>query len=922
MATVMREEVVGAGGAPAEPSLVSLRVPEQKLVARPRLISRLDLSGQARLIVLQAPAGYGKTSVMQLWATECAARAEGVVWLSLDDRDRDPMFFARHLDRSLEESGFLSRPAACGGKEQYYGWQAVLEDISARLIKRGGVCWVFLDDEHKLANSAAAGGLQGLIEGASPNLRFVIGTRGETGLPMGRLRAHHEVVELAMADLRFDDTETLDYLRSREALELDPEHVGLLQERAEGWIVGIKLFSLALALDPENRHILENLTGERKQITEFFLEDVLSRLPQDLQDFLLKVSLLDEFCAALCDAVLNIETSRTLIDRCEASGLFLQERDQTRKWYRFHHLFAEFLRRQLQDRMPGEAPEIYQRAAVWLTANGYHVAAFDCAMKAQDHMYAAKTLDEQCEQMFEIGLHATVQAMAARLPQHILSLYPRLMLALAWRLAAQWRLSEARSLIAVAQQRLDDTSASAGDVAELDRLKLMVDHRKTMIALATYQLDELEERSVKAIQLSDLFEKGPYLMGSFQNALQFAQREQFKLGKVERLDQVARELVRRTGARHGEIFIAGVTGPSLMLMGQTQRAKELLSDSLSLAQRIAGRDNPLGAVVAPALAALHYEANELEEAQAILAKYLPLMTVAGLVDQLAFGWITQARLQLARQEVDACQKTLDEAIEFGSRFELDRLRIAANAEMLRVLLKLGRPDDAARFARRRGLVASEPVGAGRSPTRYTLLDSAVAMANCRLLAADDRFGDALALARRWRSFVGASQAVHAAVEWDILVAALLLLSGEGLAAQRTLIHALRNAAPGRFIRRFLDEGEPVTSLLQQMAQSEGSGEPEYAFLREIVACLGPAEKDKENEDELDEDSGIILGRITSREREILAMAGDGMLNRQIGEQLGLTEGTVKWYLQQVYDKIGVRSRKHAFQRARRLGLIT
>ena len=919
MATVMRETFAGTGDAAAVgPSLGSLRVPEQKLVARPRLMSRLEQCADARLIVLQAPAGYGKTSVMQLWASERAGSGEGIVWLSLDDRDKDPMFFARHLERSLDESGVLAR-ATGELKEQYYGWQALIEDISSRFIRHDGVCWVFLDDGQTLNRSAAAGGLQEMIEGASHNLRFVIGTRGETGLPMGRLRAHHDVVELSMADLRFDDAETLDYLRSREALELDPEHVELLQERADGWIVGIKLFSLALALDPENRQILENLTGERKQITEFFLEDVLARLPQDLQDFLLRVSLLDEFCPALCDAVLGTDTSRAQIDRCEASGLFLQERDQTRTWYRFHHLFAEFLRRQLQDRMPAEAPEIYRRAAAWLTANGYHVAAFDCAMKAQDHIYAAGTLDDQCEQMFATGLQPTVQAMAARLPQHIIALYPRLMLALAWRLAAQWRLSEARSLVAVAEQRVADGSAS--ETAEIDWLKLTVDHRKTMIAHAAYQLEELEERSTKAIQSCDQFEKGPYLMGSFHNSLQFAQREQFKLGKVERLDQAAHELVARTGARQGEVFIAGVTGPSLILMGQTHRARELLSDSLGLAQRIAGRDDPLGAVVAPALAMLHYEANELDEAEALLSKYLPLMTSAGFVDQLAFGWITQARLQLARQNADACQQTLDDAIEFGSRFELDRLRIAANAEKLRVLLRLGRPDDAERFARQRGLIASEPLGSGRGPAKYTVLDSAVAMANCRLLAADDRFSDALALARRWRSFVGASQAVYAAVEWDVLVAGLLLLSGEGLAARRTLINALRLAGPARFMRRFLDEGEPVASLLQQMAQSEGSGEPEDKFLQEMVSCLGPAEKEKESEDDFDDESGLILGRITGREREILAMAGDGMLNRQIGEQLGLTEGTVKWYLQQVYDKIGVRSRKQAFQRARRLGLI-
>jgi LuxR family maltose regulon positive regulatory protein len=921
MATTARSPVRSTANAGAvEPSGGSPRVPEEKLVDRPRLASLFEHAAQARLIVLQAPAGYGKTSVMQQWANRCRALDKAVVWLSLNQRDRDPMFFARHLEKLLEGTGVPERAGITGQFEQYVGWQALLENIGGRFFSHRGECWVFLDDAQTLAGSESAEGLQGLVEGASSNLHFVIGTRGETGLPMGRLRAHHEVIELSTADLRFDDTETLTYLRNKEGLDVDRQHADLLQDRADGWIVGIKLFSMAVALDPENRHILENLTGERKQIAEFFLEDVLSRLSADLQDFLLRISLLEEFCPALCDEVLQIENSRALIDRCEASGLFLQERDVTRTWYRFHHLFAEFLRRQLQDRMPREASEIYRRGAGWLSRNSCHVAAFDCAMKAQDHMFAARALDEQCEQMFATGLQPTVQEMAARLPQHIIALFPRLMLTLAWRLAAQWRLSEARSLVAVAQQRLADITSAGGEGADLEWLRLTFDHRNTMIAHAAYQLDELESRSSKAIQASDMYDKGPYLMGSFHNSLQFAQREQFKLEKVERLDQEARALVGRTGARNGEIFIAAVTGGSLILMGQTQRAKTLLGDSLALARRIAGRDAPLGAVVATTLAMLHYECNELEEAEALLEQYRPVMTSAGFVDQLVFGWLTQARLHLARGDADGCQQTLDEASSFGSRFELDQLRIHANVEQLRVLLKLGRPDDAARFARRRGLVTDQTTS-GRIPSKYTVLDSAIAMANCRLLAADDRFADALALARRWRSFVGATKAIQAAVEWDILLAQLLLLSGEGLAAQRTLIRALGHAAPARFIRRFLDEGEPVSTLLVQMAQRDGPEVAEHKFLQEIVGFLDPGEKEKDGEEDLDDDAGMILGRITSREREILGMAGDGMLNRQIGEQLGLTEGTVKWYLQQVYDKIGVRSRKQAFQRARRLGLI-
>ena len=920
---VQAHSVAAQENAYAGRSRVRLRIPQQSLVERPRLIDLLLRHNHARLVLLQAPAGYGKTSLLQQWASECLASGDTVAWMSLDARDRDPMSFAGHLNVALGEQhgGIAGLVEAQSGSRQYYGWQAIIQRMCDRLADSVPRCRILIDDAQQLAGSPALDCLQSLIDEAPSGMQIVLATRGETGLPLGRIRAHHEVLELGPAELRFIEGETQAYLSSKAETEIDQEQVRLLQDRSEGWIVGIKLFSLALNLEPENQRILESFTGERRQIADFFLEDVFSRQPEDLQDFLLRSSLMDQFCPALCDAALELRSSRELIARCEASGLFLQTMDQTRSWYRYHHLFAGFLRRQLQDRMPGTASAIYRRAAQWLTASGNHVEAFDCAIKGQDPLLAADILDANCDAMFAAGLQPTVQSLAAQLPPHILALYPRLMLSLAWRLSAQWRLSEARSLVAVAERRLEDLDRSpASDDTDVEWLRLVVSHRETQIAHASYELEALESQCLSVLDGGLGFGSSPYLMGSFQNSLQYAQREQYKLAKIDRLDALAREQVQRTGAAHGEIFISAISGPSLFLMGQTERAKAMLRSSLEVAQRIGGRDDPLGAVVAPALASLHYECNEIEEAQELIDHYVPLMTSAGFVDQLLNGWVTQARLRLLKGSPEACLATLDVAAEFGSRHELDRLRIGVSVEQLRILLKLGRPDDAARFARRRGLSNHRAANLSRGQFKYTTLDGAVAMANCRLMAADDHFGDALALARQWRSFVTAAQAIHAAVEWDILIAELLLMSGERLSAQRALSQALAKAAPARLFRRFLDEGEPIASLLHQMAQAEGINDDRVNLvLRELVGFLDPV-SEVEDDDE-DEDGVAIYGRITSREIEILSMAGAGMLNRQIGEQLGLTEGTVKWYLQQVYDKVGIRNRKQVVARARRLGLI-
>lgn len=458
------------------------------------------------------------------------------------------------------------------------------------------------------------------------------------------------------------------------------------------------------------------------------------------------------------------------------------------------------------------------------------------------------------------------------------------------------------------------------DGQDIGWLRLVTTHRESQLSHASYELERLEAQCKDALERTGGYETSPYLMGSLHNSLQYAQREQFKLSKIDRLDALAQEQVVRTGVQHGNVFVAGVTGPSLLQMGRSGQAQSVLSSALKLAQDVAGRDAALGAVVATSLAAVHYECNELDEARALIDRYLPLMTSAGFVDQLLNGWITMARLDWLDGKADACFDTLETAFEFASRHDLERLRSGVSAQHLRFLLKAGRPDDADRFARRRGIITHRSAKLVRAQHKYTMLDSALALANCRLLAADDKFGDALTLARHWRSFVTAAQAVLPAVEWDIMIAEILLLSGERLTAQRALQQALAKAAPARFYRRFLDEGEPVEGLLRQMAQADlETGRAPDAFLTELVGQMAPVDAQPDQHDE--DDDFALCGKITGREIEILTLAGTGMLNRQIGEQLGLTEGTVKWYLQQVFDKAGIRNRKLVVARVRRLGLI-
>jgi LuxR family maltose regulon positive regulatory protein len=235
-------------------------------------------------------------------------------------------------------------------------------------------------------------------------------------------------------------------------------------------------------------------------------------------------------------------------------------------------------------------------------------------------------------------------------------------------------------------------------------------------------------------------------------------------------------------------------------------------------------------------------------------------------------------------------------------------------------LRLSRPNEAARAARSSNLAGSLEQPTSRR--RQTAADSTMALAWCKLAGAEDRVTEALAVARRWRAHVTTAGAAHAAAEWNIALAELLMLAGDRKAAQRTLTQAITHAAPARFVRIFLDEGEPVAALLEQMIRSDAKPQGAHdAFVRELLGARAPAATRPSGIPADAADAGVVSGRLNTRELEILVLAGSGMLNKQISEKLGLTEGTVKWYLQQVFDKLGVRDRARAAAKARQLGLI-
>jgi len=892
------------------------------LVARPRLFERLQGVSASRVTVVQAPAGYGKSTLLLQWHAALKDEGAAVAWLTVTAAQRDPIELLAQIIGAVEAQTTLSLPPI----KSFLAGDAFLspELIATRIADRfiGTPGYLLFDDVHQLAGALAMACLKTLIECAPAELRIVLSTREKLELPFARLRAHGELCEIAPRDLCFNEQEIAALFAQAGLSELTRDELKALEERSEGWPVGLRLAVLALKSNAKHQDVMRTFSGERSEVWEFFAEDVLSGQPEEVQEFLLKTSVLDRITPALCDAVTGMRNGREMLEHCEKAGLFLFPLDETRSWFRFHHLFREFLHRTFKDRLSESLVNLHSRASAWFFEAGLFHEAFEHALKAKDPIRAAEMLDSRLDAMFSAGEARLVRRLAGEIPPHIQAFYPRIMLAAAWPLAVHWKFTEARDLLTASRarlaelERLDNISKK-----ELDSIRQLLMHREMM--LAQFQDDVAALEALGSTLVRTYTGGHPFVAGSIFSAYLHGKREQYKLFDLDRLDATASGFLRQCDGP--QVFVAheAVVGQARFMAGETDAAIERLRHGLDITLRLFGPSASIGAACALPLAEILYERNELDDASRLLDGYLPVATEMGFVDQLISGWLTLARVQRLKGDADGALRTLSTATAFAAQSGFERLALFAADERVRHHLSAGRPDEAARTARRAGVKTA--TGSVMPSGSITRRDEVRARLWVRWAETQNRVADGLNVARQWRSFTASAGALHAAVQWDIMLAHLLLLDGQFRSAKRTLRRAIAVAAPCRYIRSFLDQPALLGTLHADAPADEPPGNDKTAAFTAELMRIYESECGKKPVGggamtEVPRLAGLG-GALNVHEIEVLRLAAAGMTNREVGDRLGMTEGSIKWHLQQIYDKIGVRRRLQAVERARHLGVI-
>jgi LuxR family maltose regulon positive regulatory protein len=920
-AATLAGRVAGPAGLPLLATKLFVPRPRPDLVSRPRLLDRLDagLDG-GRCSLLSAPAGAGKTSLLAAWLARLDRPA---AWLTLDERDQAAAQVLRYLVAACQTIA-----PACGRRA--LAWldaprpappEVVVTELVNDLAALPAPAVLVLDDYHLVRDPAVHATVAFLLDHLPATLHLVVASREDPPLPLPRLRARRQLVELRAADLGFSVEEAAALLASGMGLRLPEAQVAVLVDRTEGWAAGLQLAGLALRDRPDPAAFVAAFGGGHRLVADYLMAEVLERQPASTRRFLLATSVLDRLCAPLCDALLAPGTgdSQGFLEELERANLFLTPLDDQRVWYRYHHLLADALRARLaREAGPDAAASLHRRAGAWFAREGLLPEAIGHALAGDAVEDAATWLEALAPTMFAtMSIHQPLAAWLAALPEPVVRTRPLLCLAQAWLLihrvelepAAAWTEAAARALLAAG----DDRHGRGAVAATRAYLATVVPDTAPDHAIAW------AERALADLAPDDVAFRGIAGVSLGQAAL--------ALGQLDRAEQAFAEVA--AAARSAGLVQSNLTAATQQV--NVQRLRGNRRQALATGQAALAWAS--GQVVPATLGRLRTVLAELLLDEDDLGAALPMAT-EGLAAPREFGnapplvmlaSLPVVRLRLAQGDPAAAAAVLAEIRPLVQHGPFAMVALLLEAAEAWVRLALG--DGAAAAAWAAGVAWAAPVepAALADALRFGAAGvEAAGVTPARVLVAQARAtGDAALLGQAERALEAAWRLAEGqGLGWlrlrVLLLRALLVDAvGDRAAAREWLAAAVAAAEPEGVIRPFLDEGEPMAALLADLraAPRDGRGPAggSPAFLGTLLAAFPRRAPEPHR--------AALVEPLTERELEVLRLLAAGRSNAELAAELFVEQSTVKTHLIHLYRKLGAHSRTQAAARARDLGLL-
>ena len=895
------------------------------LVSRSRLVQRLNVGLHRKFTLISAPAGFGKTTLAAEWLQSLGGKTSSpfaFAWLSLDEGDNDPVRFQSYLIAALNqidgvEDAFGKRIQELLKSPQPPTIETTLISLINEIATLPKKIIFVLDDFHLIEAQPIHNALNFLLENCPSQLHLVMTTREDPPLPLSRLRARNQLTELRAADLRFSISEAAVFLNQAMGLNLSTEDVAALEVRTEGWIAGLQLAAVSMQGRTDNSSFIQAFTGSNRLVLDYLIEEVLDRQSEAVQEFLLKTAVLTQLNGDLCDAVTGLGNGCETLHALEQANLFIIPLDDERHSYRYHHLFADLLRRRLRQTRLKELPILHRRASDWYEQKKLLDEAINHALQGKNFERAAHLIDTHLDGDYEVRDQRTLRRWLAAMPEDFVLSKPDLCILHGWNLFIDGQLDAANKSLQMAVNMLG-TDTGIQPASPPDKEEQSSDSkRKELLGRAAAIQSFIASYS-----------------GNLQTFFQYAHQAMDNLPEHE---QSWRSTV-----------LIGL-GDAYARKGQMDAAQQARSEALEAA-------NASGDIITQLISYLNLadiarQQGKLHQVLEICESQYKRAEERGIAELAIMGWLQGIWGELLA-EINALDQALIHAkkgVELAIRGE-DVMYISnSHLNLARVLFSMGNLTGAEELIQKMEHTAQEhelPLWASNQLAVWQMriwlaqgkLQEAIQRANeltldsnaeptyvremeyfafARILIAQGKLDEATNLLNGLLEAARAGNRSSKTIEALILLGICAHKANDTTQAFSTLEQALTLAQPEGFIRIFVDEGAPMAQLLYESLSHDVH--PNY--VRQLLASFPLAEPAQTDEAQTQASEFDWIEPLTERESEVLQLIAEGLKNQEISSRLYLSLNTIKVHNRNIFSKLGVNSRTQAIARARAMGLL-
>jgi LuxR family transcriptional regulator, maltose regulon positive regulatory protein len=890
------------------PRLPNQSIPRSRLTG---LVNEALQAGQP-LILISAPAGFGKSNLLGEWLLHSGWHT---TWLTLDEEDNDLnrfwAYFIAALQVLREDLGENAQMVLRARDPLTPPDESFLTVLLNEIAAFSEPIVLVLDDYHLIDNSAIHNGFAYLIDHLPGQMHLILASRSDPPLPLARWRAGNQMAEIRAEDLRFTKEEAISFLVEILGFPLSNDEVAALVNRTEGWIAGLQLAALSMQGRQEVSTFITDFTGSHHYIFDYLSEEILQRQSKTVQLFLLHTSILDRLCAGLCETVTGQAGCQEMLEDLERSNLFLQRVDDERYWYRYHQLFAEVLRHHLRQAQPHLIPELHVRASKWFEQNGWAAEAIRYALAGKEFEWAADLVEANAITIhWRQGDNATLFRWLEELPDELIRSRPRLCLSHAWALLISGQLAAVESRLEDLEKFLAHVPDSGMEAVEIHGLRGQMAAIRASLARNRNDLPRAIELCRQALQYIPSKDVSLRAVISLNLGLAYWQGGDLPaashiLGEISMVDE------------QGGMLLTSLASQALLAdmqaeQGRLHQAVRIYQQTIERGTIDHGRFSPVATWAHIGMGKVLLQWNDLQATGRYLEKGLELARQWGNADGLAWAFLSLAEWKSAIGAPEEADRELSQGEQVARQGRVTRLTASRVVGYRgKLWISQGKIAEADLWAQERDLEVENDVSYQRLPEYLSF---------ARLLIVQGRLEEVDSLLERMLRLAESSALTGRVIEILLLQALTVLAQGKNGQAEKLLERALALAEPEGHIRLFVDEGEPMKLLLDKYVERQGSKRSDHHYAARLLATMTHRKEGWRIQSSAS-GSGALIDLLSERELEILRLLAEGLSNREIAQRSYISIGTVKAHLKHIYGKLEVGNRTEAAHRARQLSLI-